>query len=128
MNTQFFEQMNDLNRNLYKPMAQLSQLAMQTAETYTRQSISAGNELFALYANYAQKLTANAQDLKNPVDIINLQANFWNELSNKSLKNINNWVGAQQEAFSAYVNLFNQNLKTYSDESQKVAKSVKIGE
>ncbi len=128
MNTQFFEQMNDLNRNLYKPMAQLSQLAMQTAETYTRQSISAGNELFALYANYAQKLTTNAQDLKNPSDIMNLQASFWNELSNKCLKNVNSWVGAQQDAFSAYANLFSQNVKTYSDEVQSKAKSVKIGE
>ncbi len=124
MNMQFFEQMNDFNRNLYKPMSQLGQLTMQTAEAYTRQSINAGNEIFSLCADYAQNLPNN---IKKPEDAINLQAKLWNELSNKCMNNLNELFETQQNAAAAYLDLFKQNMKSVSEEAARATKSTKTG-
>lgn len=116
MNIQYFEQMNDFNRNLYKPMSQLAQLAMQTAESYTRQSINAGNEIFSLCADYAQNLP---NSIKKPEDAINLQAKFWNELSNQYMNNINQLFETQKNAATAYLDLFKHNVKTVTEEAAR---------
>lgn len=119
MYTDFLSQFTDANKNLLRPLNQLSSLNTRVAESVTRQQISVANELLGLGIRHAQNLAST----RKIEDVVGLNTSFISEISSKYAENMNTLFETALRASSEYSKLFEEGLKGTTEEVVRKSKT-----